>query len=518
MPTNRTAMTTIPTGPEAGAALGPYVRAIRSRALLCVLITVATLAAAAILLATRSPTYEATAELLVTPLQQDDRTFIGITMLRDSGDPTRTVQTAAALIASPVIADRTAHELGSGATQQSIEEAVKVQPLGESNILGVTGRAASASGAARLANRYAANALAQRSELLRTQVAAAIAQLRRTAQINGALSSGDAARLSELRAVQDRGDPSLSLAQSAQPPMSSTDPASWLVLALALVAGLTLAAIVAVVVERLDPRVRDPDEFFSLAPVPILARVPTIRRRERGGSALDVPPAVREAFRTLQIQLDQRSSEDGRPGGTIIVTGPSPGDGKTTTAICLALALVAAGHEVILMDCDVRHPDIGSRLGLDTSRGLVTLLSTPATLPELLQPIERLAPLRVLTAASSVGDVANLQLLTHRVATIFTEARSLANYVIVDTAPLGHVGDALALTPYADELLLVGRTNNSDRRAVARAVELLERAKTSPTGWVVIGDDSLGRDGSYVYGGRERAAHQRRPHAHSTID
>ena len=474
-----------------------------------VLVTLAALGGAGVLLATRSPTYEATAELLVTPLQQDDRTFIGITLLRDSGDPTRTVQTAAALIASPDVARRTAQALGGGITQDGVERTVQVEPLGESNILGVIAQAASANEAATLANRYVRESLQLRSEVLRAQVVRAIAGLRDVAKQNdGTLSSGDSTRLSELRAVRDRGDPSLALAQAAQPPDAPTDPPAWLVLALALVAGLTLGAIVAVLIERLDRRVRDADQFFSLAPVPVLARVPTVRRSERGGSALDVAPAVRESFRTLQIQIDQRRSDTGRRGNTIVVTSPSRGDGKSTTAICLALALVAAGHEVILIDCDLRRPDIGSQLGLDTSRGLATLLSTHATLTELLQPIDMLAPLRVLTAAGGVGDVANMQLLTRRVAEIFAEARSLADYVVVDTAPLGVVGDALALTPYADELLLVGRTHNSDRRAVENVVELLDRANTPPSGWVVIGDDSVKRKVTYYAAGSDAAAYR----------
>ena len=502
-------MTTIPPGSDAGAALGPYVRAIRSHALVFVLVTLAALGGAAALLTMRTPTYEATAELLVTPLQQDDRTFIGITLLRDSGDPTRTVQTAAALIASPDVARRTAQALGGGVTQDGVERAVQVEPLGESNILGVTAKGASGSESAALANRYVRESLQLRSEVLRAQVVRAIAGLRDVAKQNdGTLSSGDSTRLSELRAVRDRGDPSLSLAQAAQQPGSPVDPPAWLVLALALVAGLTLGAIAAVLIERLDRRVRDAEQFWSLAPVPVMARVPTIRRKDRGASALDVAPAVRESFRTLQLEIDQRHShsDNGRGGRTIIVTSPSQGDGKSTTAICLALAQAAAGHKVILIDCDLRRPDIGTRLGLASSKGLVTLLSSPARLADVLQTIDTIPTLRVLTAAGGVGDVGNVQLLARRVAEIFAEARSIADYVIVDTAPLGVVGDALALTPYADELLLVGRMHHTDCRAVQNVVELLDRANTPPSGWVLIGDDGVRHKVTYYDAGSDAAA------------
>lgn len=500
------------------ASLGPYVRAIRSHALLFTLVTLAALGTAALLLSARSPTYEATAELLVTPLPQADRTFLGIALLRDSVDPTRTMQTAAAVISSPVAAARTARELGGDATRRSVENAVVVEPVGESNIVGITAQAESAGGAAELANRYAANALQVTSEVLREQVVSAIAQSRAALQRKSPvpLSPEDTTRLSELRAVRDRGDPTLSLSQAAQPPPAPTDAPAWLVLVLALVAGVTLAAIVAVLTERLDRRVRDVDELFALAPIAVLARVPAVRRGKRDWPALEVPPAVRESFRTLQIQIDQRRSDRGQASCTIVVTSPSRGDGKTTTTICLALALVAAGHDVVLLDCDLRRPDIGSRLRLDASGGLEALLSSGTTLADTLLSLDRVQTLRVLPAVGGAGDIANMHLLSRRAAEILAEAGSLADYVIVDTPPLGIVGDALALAPYADELLLVGRTHHSDRRTVESTVALLQRANTPPTGWVVIADSVRRRD-TYSYAGSDTATSRRRSRTRSPV-
>jgi Mrp family chromosome partitioning ATPase len=125
--------------------------------------------------------------------------------------------------------------------------------------------------------------------------------------------------------------------------------------------------------------------------------------------------------------------------------------------------------------------------------------------------------LRVLHAAGGAGAVANMHALTRRAAGILGEAAALADYVIVDTAPLGVVGDALALTPHADEILLVGRTHNSDRRAVDTATALLERANTLPTGWVVVGDDSARRRDAYHYAGSDAVAYQRRRRPRSPV-
>ena len=82
-------------------ALGPYLRAIRAHRAVVILTTLAFVLAALFWLTfARTPTYEATANLLVTPLPQDDQIFRGLQLLRDSGDPTRTVQTASSLVTS----------------------------------------------------------------------------------------------------------------------------------------------------------------------------------------------------------------------------------------------------------------------------------------------------------------------------------------------------------------------------------------------------------------------------------
>ena len=272
------------------------------------LTTIAAVGVAAALLATREPLYKSTAQLLVTPLPQDDRTFLGTGLLRDSGDPTRTVQTAAALVASPLAAQRTARRLGHGLTEQQVEGDVDVQPLGDSNILSVTASSTTADAATRLANEYAQSALAVRGEQIRRQIDAAIGA------VGPNPAQADNARLAELRAVRERGDPTLTLSQPALTPRSAGGAPAWLVLVLATMAGFTLGSIAALLIERLDRRVRDESELLALAPMPILLRVPAMGRKGRGISADAVAASVREVFRTLQIQLDQRRAEaGGRP-------------------------------------------------------------------------------------------------------------------------------------------------------------------------------------------------------------
>jgi tyrosine-protein kinase len=505
-------MTVTSPGPaESASALDAYVRAIRSRAPIVALATLVALTAAAAMLAARAPTFKSTAQLLVTPLPQDDRTFLGTALLRDSGDPTRTVQTAAALVDSPAAAQRTARVLRGGLTQSDVEQDVDVQPLGESNILSVTAAATSADAATRLANAYAQSALAVRGEEIRRQIDAAIAA------VGPNPTGADIARLAELRAVRAGGDPTLNLSQPAQEPRSAGGAPAWLVLVLAAIAGFTLGSIAALLIERLDRRVRDESELLALAPIPILLRVPATGSKGRGTSVDAFGSSVREAFRTLQIQLDQRRADAGSRGQTLMVTSASSADGKTSTALNLSFALIGAGHRVILMDCDLRNPDIARQLGLETSEGLAALLTSQMRLGELLQPA-RTPSLQVLTAGSSARDNTLLYGLDRRIGEILEEASELADYVIIDTASLGEVGDPLTIAGHVDGLLLVGRLQHTNRQALKTTVELLDRAHASPTGWVIIGEEGTPLSSWYHYvggngGGWRRGTRPRAPAA-----
>jgi Mrp family chromosome partitioning ATPase/capsular polysaccharide biosynthesis protein len=485
-------MTPTSSGPdESAAALGQYLGAIRARTLVVVLVMLATVGVAAALLATSAPAYESTAQLLVTPLSQDDRTFLGTALLRDSpGDPTRTVQTAAALVASPLAARDAARRLGGGLTSDDVQQNIDIQPLGDSNILSVTASATSAASATRLADQYVRSALAVRGRELRRQLDAAIGA------IGPKPAASDAVRLAELRAVRQRGDPTLTLSQPAEPPRDATGAPAPLVLVLAVIAGFTIGSIAALLLERFDRRVRDSGELLALAPIPIVLRVPTTARKGRRASSDRFARSVREAFRTLQIELDQRRAAAGGASQTVMVTSASSADGKTSTALNLAFALVGAGHRVILMDCDLRRPDIARQLGLEPSDGLVALLTSRVALSELLQPAR--PNLQVLAAARGSRDNPLLHGLDRRIGEILKEAGELADYVVIDSPPLGEVGDPLTIAGHVDALLLVVRPQHTNREALWTTVELLDRAHTTPAGWVVIGEEGT-RSSSYHY-------------------
>jgi Mrp family chromosome partitioning ATPase/capsular polysaccharide biosynthesis protein len=496
-----------PTGAE--PALGPYLRAIRAHKLLVAVVTIGLVGLAVAWLAfARTPTYEATANLLVTPLPQDDTTFRGLQLLRDSGDPTRTIQTAASLVDSPEAARRTAQELGPDWSTQRVRDSVTIEPEGESNILAVTGSAGDAATASRLANTYARQTLAVRRDALANGVGPLLDQLRARQKAIGTADTVAAAeledRINQLESVRTGTDPTLAISQPADVPGSPTGASAPVILALALIAGLALGSAAAVLIELLDRRIRNEEEALAILPLPILARVPLLRRHLGLGRHNDVwtlPPAVREACRTLLLQLPRRSDDGGR---VLMVTSASTGDGKTTSAINLAATLAGSGERVILLDLDLRKADVAGRLNVTEPVRLNELLAPELDLLSMLRTPTSLPAISVLATELQQGDAILLDALYGRLPQLVSEARQIADHVIVDTPPLGEISDALRLISYVDDLVIVVRPGNSDRVSLSTTADLLARTGTDPAGFFVVGGTPGPVSSYYAYG------HQRR--------
>jgi Mrp family chromosome partitioning ATPase/capsular polysaccharide biosynthesis protein len=471
-------------------AFGPYARAVRRHPWIVAAITLVTLAAAVALLSQRSQSYKATSQILVTPI--NDTPIPGLPLLTNSVDPTRTLQTAATMLTSPMASKVAADKLGglkAGWDAARISAGVKVTPQGDSNIIAVTAVEKTPQDAIKAANAAAQASLDVRADALdaavKRQIAGAEARLPELAADDTANRSEIAADIATLKQIEE-SDPNFSLLQGASS-AEATGTSAKLILVLALFAGLIIGTGAALLIEQFDRRLRDEDDLLERYPLPVLARVPFSRRRGSDDQGLP-DPSVHEAFRTLQVQIERPD------GGTrvVMLTSASMGDGKTTSAINLARALVAAGHRVVLLDFDLRKPDVGARLGIGSD--VLGLFRPNVRLDDLLVPAPATRALRVLSAPPR-GDISPvLEALSRRLPELLSQAREIADYVVIDTAPLGRVSDALRIAAAADDVLLVARPGNTDGKELAVARELMEHMGIVPTGMVVVGSNTIARD------------------------
>lgn len=205
------------------------------------------------------PSYTATTRVVVTPLEQWDRTFLGISLLRDSGDATRTAATAAAEMNSPRAAIVTSDYLGSGWTPESVAAAVKVSAFEETNVIEIVAQSDDADKAEKLAEGFANATLADRWKTISTQLDASIAAINQNPLDAGigadngtnAFAEKRAEVLQALTMVRDAGsDPTMRIESTSLPVRSKQLPI-WVVMGVAAAGGLFVGVLVAIGMARL---------------------------------------------------------------------------------------------------------------------------------------------------------------------------------------------------------------------------------------------------------------------------
>lgn len=492
---------------------GNYLRIIRRHWLSVAWLTVFTAVVALVMISGTSRTYEASASVLVSPASASDPSFIGTGAVIDSGDPARTVETAAALIDSPEAADAAAQAMGPGWSGPGIAGSTSVTPRGQSSVLAVTARASSAARAARLADTFARAAVETRARIVQRNIASRISTVqKRIARLSRTLPATSpelqtlATQLGELQAAQDTGgDPTLSVSQQAQPG-SATGAPKWLIVLIAALAGFALGCIAALGVEYFSSRVHDPSEVTSLLSAPILAVLPKVRAGQNGSlSPKSLPPVAFEQVRMLKAQVGRR-----RQGSStvIMITSADAGDGKTTVAAALAAACTEGDQDVILLDLDLRAPAIGRLLALDNATGDGAPTNWNAGLNELLAPVPGLPHLRAL--ATQPGGFSSFDALMERLPVLLAEARQQADWVIVDTPPIGEVSDAVPIAGECDEVLVVVRPGHTDRSRLIVARDVFARIDVVPVGTVLVGQRQKAMSGRYYGYGYRRTNNRRR--------
>lgn len=499
--------------PEEREGLQRYVETLRER-LWLILITIAITTGIAILyVATAAKTYEATTDMLVTPISGDDPVLTGLGLLSASADPTRDVQTASRLVANIDVANGVQATLGSDESGQALLEKVTAEPVAGSNIVAVTASAGSPEEAQELANTFAQQAVKDLTSQMHAQIENQLERLQTQSssdkQTVGASGTSIGDQIAELQVLSTAPDPTIRVQTKAPLPSGPSSPKPALSIAGGIFAGLILGIGAAFAAQALDPRLRREAQLRRLYKLPILCRIP--RESQTGEQPIGpdrVTPVVSEGYRTLRATLT--GIEDRRGGNVILVTGSSASEGKTTTAVNLASSLALAGKRVILIESDLRHPVLGGVLGVDAEdNGVVSVLLEKQTLAQALISSEAYgANLKLLLADYAGGWIADLFSIPSA-EQLIEDARRAADYVIIDSPPLNEVVDALPLARKADSVLLVAHLGITRLDKLGQLTELLAENGVVPTGFALLGTPRPRRGESHYYGeqreGRVRA-------------
>jgi len=291
----------------------------------------------------------------------------------------------------------------------------------------------------------------------------------------------------------------VSLVRPASLPSSPASPQPNLNLALGLVLGLVFGVAAAAVSEALNTSVRTPEDVARHLGRPVVGVLPVDRRVRRHPLMVRHEPRSRltEAFRQLRTNLQFPADSGSR---SIVVASALPGEGRTTTAVNLALSLTQAGVRVVLVEGDLRRPRISDVLGLRSDIGLSSVLTGMATLDEALQNWG--GGLQVLAAGPLPTDPSELVGSAH-MAEVLRSLEGQAPFVLIDTPPVSPVTDAAALAAVAGTLLLVVRAGRTPRSEVRYALEALDAVGARTVGVVL---NMAAERGPDIYGSQPPVA------------
>jgi tyrosine-protein kinase len=397
-----------------------------------------------------------------------------------SVDPATEAATNLELVSLERVAAQTAHRLGHGFNAREISDRVHVAAKGTSNGVDVRATWPSPRTAAAVATTFAQQFVQFQADTERQRVNAAEKRLRLTLERARALALPDHARIATIRANLDALDVLKSVSSGASQVIQRADvpgvPSSPKPLRNAMIgifAGLLLGIVIAIALEQLDRRVRSATEFEELLGAPLLAQIPRSDGFVKGVSApLPPPPLEAEFFNTLSTTV--QLVEGGSGMRSLLVTSPTAELGKTTVSLNLALASARAGSRTLLLEVDLRRPNIAKRLGLESDRNLVGALTGGLPLADVVQtvevpvsdsPEEEPAQLDVVVAGPPSQSAPRL-VESDEMERLINEAEASYDLVIVDSPPAGLISDAVALLSMIEAAVVVCRIGTTTREQV----------------------------------------------------
>ncbi|MFJ5234922.1 AAA family ATPase [Kitasatospora sp. NPDC088391] len=288
-----------------------------------------------------------------------------------------------------------------------------------------------------------------------------------------------------------------------------TSPTRSVRLTLAVVLGLALGVVAALMLSRMDTRLRTRDGAEEAFNLPVIGEIPRLSRRLRRlreplvASRPEDP--VTEAYRSLRSTLlltgpealsaqlgtggagqeERRVRRGTGPAPVVLVMSGRSGDGRTTTVANLAATLAETGRQVLVLDCDFRQPELHEQFAVSEGPGMAELLSAEH-LTDLVDLIRRtnVPGVAMITGGSATAYPAALVL---RAGEVLRLARRHADVVLIDSSPLLNANDAYDLVQHADAVLVTVMAGNLRPEEADRVSELLSRTGVPVAGVALLG-------------------------------
>lgn len=442
--------------------LKDYWLTVRRRWRIVVATLVIALAAAGALTLQATPLYESSTRLFVSTTSESD------TGAAYTGNlfATQRVASYADLVGSRQLADQVEQSIDSAVAAEDLTALVSATVVPETVILEITATHPDPEVSAAIAQAYAEQLQDLVDELETPQ--------------------GESMPLIKATIVDD-----------AEIPDEAVSPQPLRNLALAAVLGLLLGIGLAVARELLDTSLSTSDDIGDVTDAPILGNIATDEAANLAPiEVLSSATPWAEAFRVLRTNMQYVEVDEEQK--VIVMTSSLPGEGKTTTAINLALTTAMAGQRVVLVEADLRRPLIAQRLQLDGAVGTTNVLIGKVSLVDALQEYGS-SGLQVLASGPIPPNPSEL-LQSHAMEALLTDLRGKFDVIIVDAPPLLPVTDAALVAAQADGAVIVIRHGRTTRDQLQHSIERLEAVDAKALGVVINQAPSRKNRTGYGYG------------------
>lgn len=434
-----------------------FVRVLRTRWIIIVAAVILALGGAVVATMRMTPQYEASTRLFVSTAATPD----GVTEVYQGAQYSiQRVHSYTDLLVGETLAQRTVDRLDLDMSAKELAEHVTANSAPESVVIDVSVRDSSPTRA-----RDIANALSDEFVTM--------------------------ARALETAKVGAEPDARVVVEQRASLPTDPVSPKPALNLGAGLAVGLLLGFGLAFLRDRLDDTVKSREVLEEITGAGQIGNIPFSKdRRKVAAISFDSDRSrIAEAFRACRTNL--QFLEVDSPPRVFVVGSARPAEGKTTTAINIALALAEAEHNVVVVDGDLRNPKLHGYFGLMGSVGLSTVLSGEAALDEALQTT-RFPGLTGLTAGAVPPNPSEL-LGSMAAEKLMNELRTRFDYVVVDSPSLLDVTDAAILAAESDGVLVIARFGKTKEAELANAVASLKTVGARILGGVFTMTPARGR-------------------------
>jgi len=453
----------------------------------------------------QDPIYEAEGQMLVEP-RSGQAVF--------EQDPTLNVQNLDRAIQTEIQVlegQRVRARVQSDLQLDQLPPTVDGTAVGSTDVVSVRVRSKDPRAAQRLADAYVTAYIETRREQAIDDLNAAGTQLQdKIDQLQTQIDRADAAqqaplvaqqatykeRLDELQIEAALTTGGASVVKSAETPTDPVAPKPVRSAALAAAIGLLLGLGAAFLVDYLDDSVRTHEDLEELTETSVLAVVPTEPPPDNRPIALSEPHEFAvEIYRGLRTNVQFLGLDT--PLKVIAVTSSLPGEGKTTTATNLAVVLAQAGHEVVLVDADLRKPRAHEVFSVPPIPGLTeALLGEPIEMV-----VSHLGDHLHLVTAGQVPPNPSEMMSNARVDNFLRALAARHEYVVLDAPPILPVSDSVALARWVDGVLVVVQADRVSRRDVSESLARLERVGAPVFGLVLNRARRSGTEGgTYGYG------------------